>query len=203
MGFRCADYSAPPPLLGAAICGSENCENIRPTRCDPIGRRLAVDATARVLGIRVLSTGTESTPIPLQRTTTYQGRMEYFEDLPESCPLADAVEADGTWYRLLSTKNPKEKDFWSHKKKGRPALAGSSPNVICCFSGLSIWDTLANCQNAKKLQTQQKAFIARVTIASGCGRLCRTFDTEGHHTWWPAKDFNHEDCELEVITIEG
>ena len=57
--------------------------------------------------------------------------MNWFEELPPSCPPADAVPCDGQFYRIAKGNPAEDSDFFSQRKMQPDKVF---KGLIFCFS---------------------------------------------------------------------
>lgn len=109
---------------------------------------------------------------------------EWAEPLPEDCPPSEAWEPDDeVYYRLVDDPEyPKPEDFYSVRKlTPNRNFKGVSE---CETLGLSVFDTVAACHNARLLgKPLRHKQVAKVTLSPDSGVVLQTRGP-AHHSWW-------------------
>lgn len=92
-------------------------------------------------------------------------------------------QVDFTFYRIVRSNPPTERDFWSHKQLGIPLLDPSNERL---WEGVSAFDSLAQARKKARRFPDKGDFIAvlRITPDSGIAFAQTGRKREGHHTLW-------------------
>lgn len=97
-----------------------------------------------------------------------------FPALPE-----DALDADGTYFRICVTKPPTTEDFKSYKELGKPTTAAPIHAV-----GISMYTDLDKARHRQRLSPRLGKFIAEGDLTPEHGKTSRP-GGNGHLEWWP------------------
>lgn len=122
---------------------------------------------------------------------------------PAMCPPADAAPASGRFIRFVDAVPPSGDDTMSYVElriSGRRKFKTEDFGKLECeASGFSMYDTIENAEAARKgMRPLQKKMLASVDI-TGDGKVKRTAEKKGHHTWWrPLGDSDW--TQIEVVT---
>jgi hypothetical protein len=113
--------------------------------------------------------------------------VKYLEDLPDTCPPADAENVDRELFKAIDGNRPREKDFKSFAERKRP---GIDPEE-CDSWGLSVWPDMVAVRHALRVYpTFRRKSIIRFTVTKqdGCLKFTPSKKQPDHHTFW--KDCN-------------
>ena len=118
---------------------------------------------------------------------TAKRRMDFFEELPDQCPPAKAIEPNGAYFRLIQ-ETPIEEDFHSHKLLGKwpKSFANASE---CEASSLSLMDSFEEAHRLTKLPNNKGKKILRIDLVPKDGLLMQTGRNLSHHSWWRSGAF--------------
>ena len=117
----------------------------------------------------------------------------YLEELPESCPPADASRQMLTAYRIVEQFPPAEADFHSQRKKF-PTRVFSLDE--CTVRACSVFDNVFDIGKKKKLLVNRK--IVKFTIFPQDGMVKKTL-SHGHHSWWVSGELDFSGKEYEEV----
>jgi hypothetical protein len=124
--------------------------------------------------------------------------FQWVEPLPADCPPTDAWVPDGeSYYRLVSSIPPTERDFYSQRRLWPAKMFSQSE---CTARACSLLAMIKACARIRKFPTHKylNERIVRLTLTRDSGLVTRTRG-RGHHSWWWAKGFDPvANCE-EVI----
>jgi len=115
-------------------------------------------------------------------------QMEWFEVLPQNCPPEQAYHPDSdTFYRVVKTIPPGDKDFYSQRKLC-PTKYFSAEE--CIVRAISIFISLECCVQILKLpKFRNKRFkVVSIILCSESGVILQT-RSKGHYSWWRAKNY--------------
>jgi hypothetical protein len=106
----------------------------------------------------------------------------YFEDLPDQCPPAEAVDAQlAAVWRVVPGAQPTVEDFHSHAKRGKR----KPPTVAdCAWASCSLFNSRTKAASiAAKLPKPrfEHAYLSELQIAQGSGRSL--IEKEHVHFW--------------------
>lgn len=109
---------------------------------------------------------------------------EYY---PAQCPPEDSHPAAGVFYRLVDELPPADVDAKSHlelKLEGHKRFKTRKFSDDCMASGLSVFAEFESAVAKKELiPALRDKKVAKGDI-SGPGKVKRTGEDPGHHTWW-------------------
>lgn len=114
---------------------------------------------------------------------------EWFEELPEQCPPADAKRCDGYYYRIANGNPATTEDFFSQRKLQPDRVFKGLGINECITKAVSLFSQKEEAEKRLKLPKFKKANIALVKLESKDGMIKKTFGT-AHYSWWRTKEFN-------------
>jgi len=121
--------------------------------------------------------------------------MEWFEELPPSCPPSDATDCQGTYYRV-SNGNPAEScDFFSQRLLAPDKKFKGEGIDECIVRAVSVFAELDDAKNLLKLPKFKRANIAELHLQEQDGKIKKTFK-KSHHSWWRSKSFNVNNAKI-------
>lgn len=118
----------------------------------------------------------------------------WFESMPDGCPPSDAVEANGTFYRLVTSLPAQENDFLSHfTLYPQRNYTGRE----CKAKAVSLYLTPEDCERIKALSAALRdKRVGKLTLTPRCGQIRDDQDGENHFSWWRYSGFDPiEICE--------
>lgn len=130
----------------------------------------------------------------------YFSSMEWFEELPISCPPENAHPPDtGKFYRLVEQYPPTERDFFSYRK----LFPNKSFNTSECRArSLSIFNEFLECVNLLKLPAHKSKKVVQLKLTSESGAILQTGRVISHFSWWRSKTYNPvPNCEEADLTL--
>ena len=105
---------------------------------------------------------------------------DFPKDWPSDSPPGDAVDADGTVFRIVKDDPPVAKDFESHFESGK--LLKAPPCLRC---GLSVFRQFQDADHQRKLMPKLGSLVASAKLRSMHGKTKLTKGTQPTHTtWW-------------------
>ena len=109
---------------------------------------------------------------------SWQGAMSSFsEDFPADCPPADAVDANGRFFRVVKKDPCAEEDFRTQGELGK--AQGACP---CLRAGLSVLKDYGSARHYRDKYPHLGCRIASATLAPAHGKTLS--GDKGHVTWW-------------------
>lgn len=118
-----------------------------------------------------------------------QDNYEWDEPLPPDCPPKEAYQpTNESFYRLVLSIPPTDKDFFSNKKLYPDKSYRSTPE--CIARACSLFSTFEMCARARRtshLQTGKS--IIKITLPPDSG-LIKPSRGRHHYSWWRLKEFN-------------
>jgi len=119
------------------------------------------------------------------------------EDLPDGCPPNDALSVDGqSFFRLVESIPPLERDFWSQRKLYPLKKFNTSE---CIARACSLTTTLDACNRLKKLPVHSHKRVIQLRFITDCGVGKRTGREPSHFSWWCRNGFNPIPCCNELL----
>lgn len=109
--------------------------------------------------------------------------MRFPVDFPQSCPDNDAVQANGTYYRIVRGDSLSEADFMSYHELGK--LPNATP---CRRVGVSLYNSRKAALHMLSLQRFLGRAIAEGRLSPSSGKTKLTNPVSGHVCWWPFED---------------
>lgn len=131
----------------------------------------------------------------------------YREDLPDSCPPAEAAPPPSSdVYRLVATDTPTEEDFYSHAKLGKK----KKPSGVCeCrWASCSVYDAsspkgYAQVVNLTKIPAlRDRKYVALVTVDEKSGETIKSANGSSHIDLWMYEDFDPVGAVGEITEIK-
>ena len=90
-----------------------------------------------------------------------------------------------TFYRVVKSNPPTERDFWSHQALGFPLLRAEDREI---WTGISVQATEQQARQRAKIPGLG-SYIAKLVVADTSAiRVRRTTRRPGHHTLWGEPD---------------
>ena len=124
--------------------------------------------------------------------------MDWYENLPKSCPPKDAKEpSGGSYYRILNSEHPSNTDFLSYG-----ALAPNKRFAVseCQAMAISLFTDIASCQAIAKLPKfkGKDLHIGELTLTKSDGLIAHTpnKNSTNHYSWWRSKCFDIKSVRL-------
>ena len=124
--------------------------------------------------------------------------MTWYENLPDSCPPKGSITPSGeSYYRLLESETPSEKDFISHRAKYPDKKFHVSE---CQAMSISVFKDINSCKTIAKLPKfkDKPAHIARINLQPRDGVIANTPNTKNpdHYSWWRSSKFDIKSVQL-------
>lgn len=120
------------------------------------------------------------------------GILETWPDsFPDACPPSDAEVASGSFYRLVDSDPPTQRDFMNHHEL---LAAGRFRSRFwpddCIAAGLSVFGDVADAQKTRAAVGPLRKKKIAVGEITGAGRMKHTprHSKCTHHTWWRTAD---------------
>ena len=110
------------------------------------------------------------------------------EELPENCPPPNALKPrDESFYRLVESSPPSDKDFYSHRKLFPKRKYRVNE---CRARSLSVHKDRKELEKIRKLPRHRKKMVIQLVLHSECGAILQTGRNKSHYSWWLAGNFN-------------
>ncbi len=121
--------------------------------------------------------------------------MEWFEELPASCPPSDASDSKGIFYRVSHGNPAESRDFFSQRFLAPDKQFKGEGIDECIVRAVSVFAELNDAKNLLKLPKFKNANIARLHLLEQDGKIKKTFK-KSHHSWWRSKSFNVNNAKI-------
>lgn len=122
--------------------------------------------------------------------------MKWFEELPQSCPPADAQPCQGVFYRIVAVEPPMSSDFFSQRKLQPHRVFAGQGIDECIARAVSLFKDKSDAAKRLRLPKFRNSTIARVTLQPKDGLIKKTFQNS-HYSWWRSSEFNVEQAKFE------
>ncbi|MDO4692608.1 MAG: hypothetical protein Q4A64_07030 [Porphyromonadaceae bacterium] len=120
--------------------------------------------------------------------------IQFFEELPNSCPPPRATPADNMEvYRVVHHTPAKSSDFFS-QRKNKPFKPFNVDE--CVAMSVSVFDNLDDAVNLKKIPAFKNGKIAKVILERSDGVVLKTGANKGHYSWWRSQLFDPQKAVL-------
>ncbi len=118
--------------------------------------------------------------------------MDWYENLPQSCPPQEAKEPSGEQYfRILNSNNPSNNDFLSHR-----ALYPDKKFSVseCQAMAISLFTDKESCRIVAKLPKyrNKNLYIGELILTKSDGLIAHTPNKKSlnHYSWWRSIKFD-------------
>lgn len=114
--------------------------------------------------------------------------MEWYEELPDSCPPEDTeYGSNRTFFRITERKPPIDSDFFSQRKLS-PHKAFNIDE--CIARSLSIFSNRNDALNIMKLpKFKNYPYLYKIKLNNNAGVIKKT-SSKSHYSWWRSKAFD-------------
>lgn len=128
--------------------------------------------------------------------------IKYAENMPQGCPLPNAIDCSSRVYKICKSTPPSAKDFMTHAEKNIAKDAAGA--AACMRHGLSVFPTFESCDHLKRFRPRLGKYIATAELRPEHGKIADTPNGENprHQTWWPYVDVAREEI-FAVVDISG
>lgn len=119
--------------------------------------------------------------------TMKESSGEWLEPLLYKCPPDTAIEPNNfCCYRLMSSSNPNESDFYSHRK----LFPNREYNATeCRVRSLSVYDNLIGLEEVRKLPAQKSKVPVKLILSPQSGVIKQTGNQSSHYSLWLKVNF--------------
>lgn len=118
--------------------------------------------------------------------------MNWSEELPDKCPPAEAVEADGFVVYRLAVKNEFDEEDFKSQRALKP-----HPHVFkgvdeCIARSVSVFNEMQKCVDMIKLPLYKGKFktVLELKLTGNDGQIMKTFTDPNHYSWWRSSSFD-------------
>lgn len=113
---------------------------------------------------------------------------QWYEELPDACPPADASLPNSlTYYRMCESFPAADKDFLSHRELS-PTQVFKAPE--CIARAVSMYRDYDECAQLLSLAVHQHKVVLQVTLSADSGLVKKTGKAKSHFSWWRLKNFD-------------
>lgn len=114
---------------------------------------------------------------------------EWAEPLPDECPPDDAASPEGeTYYRMVESFPPTDKDFVSHRELYPNKDFKNVPE--CVARSCSVFSEYGCCAELTKLPRHKHKRVVSLELDTSSGVVLRTFRRQHHYSWWRSQNFD-------------
>lgn len=124
--------------------------------------------------------------------------MNFPKHWPSDCPPLDAVDAQGSVFRIVNNDPPVSSDLASHLETGK--LPNAPPCLRC---GLSVFREIRDAVHQRLLIPKLGRWIAKGTLETEHGKTKLTAGKQPTHTTWWACDGVNRAGLFAVVREEG
>lgn len=122
--------------------------------------------------------------------------MNWFEQLPQYCPPADATPCNGDYFRLANGDPATSADFFSQRKLQPNKIFTGNGVDECITRAVSLFQDKSDAVKRMKLPKFKRAVIARVRLEPKDGMMKKTF-SGSHYSWWRSTEFDVSQAKVE------
>lgn len=122
--------------------------------------------------------------------------MNWFEQLPQYCPPADATPCKGDYFRLANGNPATSADFFSQRKLQPNKVFTGNGVDECIARAVSLFQDKDDAEKRRKLPKFKRAVIARVSLEPRDGMMKKTF-SGSHYSWWRSMEFDVSQAKVE------
>lgn len=113
-------------------------------------------------------------------------KAEWYEELPDQCPPAEAFIVDGfVCYRLCKSEIPSDSDFYSHRKLYPEKKFSASE---CETRSISVFRDPVDLDRVLKLAVHKGKAVVSLTLSKNDGVAMKT-GKDSHYSWWRSIGF--------------
>lgn len=121
--------------------------------------------------------------------------MNWFEDLPPLCPPADAIPANGTFYRIAKGLPTESNDYFSQRRL-QPTKEFTGEGIDECITrSVSLFQSAEEARKRLRLPKFRNQQIVVVELTPADGVVKKTFGP-AHYSWWRTKEFDYTKAEI-------
>lgn len=118
--------------------------------------------------------------------------MDWYENLPDSCPPSDAMEPSGeSYYRIINSTQPVNSDFLSYRALNPDKKVFVSE---CQAKAISLFTDVESCRVISKLPKfkGKNIYIGELVLTKSDGLIAHTpnKNSTNHYSWWRSKEFD-------------
>lgn len=115
--------------------------------------------------------------------------MKWFEELPSQCPPADAVPAQGRFFRIAKGLPTESEDYFSQRSLQPNKVFIGEGIDECIVRSVSVFCSLDEAKMRLRLPKFRTQTIVAVDLEPSDGVIKKTFGPS-HYSWWRSVDFN-------------
>lgn len=113
---------------------------------------------------------------------------QWYEELPLQCPPADAIPANGNFYRIAQDVPTKDNDYFSQRKLN--PLKTFEGIDECILRSVSVFSSIEEASKRLLLPKFRNNKIVIVRLTPKDGVIKKTFGP-CHYSWWRTKEFDY------------
>ena len=118
--------------------------------------------------------------------------MDWYENLPDSCPPSDAMEPSGeSYYRIINSTQPVNSDFLSYRALNPDKKVFVSE---CQAKAISLFTDVESCRVISKLPKfkGKNIYIGELVLTKSDGLIAHTpnKNSTNHYSWWRSEEFD-------------
>lgn len=123
--------------------------------------------------------------------------MTWFEELPSQCPPADAMPAQGRFFRIAKGLPTESEDYFSQRHLQPDKVFIGEGIDECIVRSVSLFNDLEVAKMRLRLPKFRNQIIVAVDLEPVDGVMKKTFGLS-HFSWWRSTDFNFSKATLAI-----
>lgn len=123
--------------------------------------------------------------------------MTWFEELPSQCPPADAMPAQGRFFRIAKGLPTESEDYFSQRHLQPDKVFIGEGIDECIVRSVSLFNDLEVAKMRLRLPKFRNQIIVAVDLEPVDGVIKKTFGLS-HFSWWRSTDFNFSKATLAI-----
>lgn len=123
--------------------------------------------------------------------------MTWFEELPSQCPPADAMPAQGRFFRIAKGLPTESEDYFSQRHLQPDKVFIGEGIDECIVRSVSLFNDLEVAKMRLRLPKFRNQIIVAVDLEPVDGVIKKTFGLS-HFSWWRSMDFNFSKATLAI-----
>lgn len=123
--------------------------------------------------------------------------MTWFEELPSQCPPADAMPAQGRFFRIAKGLPKESEDYFSQRHLQPDKVFIGEGIDECIVRSVSLFNDLEVAKMRLRLPKFRNQIIVAVDLEPVDGAIKKTFGLS-HFSWWRSTDFNFSKATLAI-----
>ncbi len=115
--------------------------------------------------------------------------MKWFEELPSQCPPADAVPAQGRFFRIAKGLPTESQDYLSQRSLQPDKVFIGEGIDECIVRSVSVFSNLDDAKRRLRLPKFRSQTIVAIDLEPSDGVIKKTFGP-CHYSWWRSANFS-------------